>query len=113
MAKRGKRKSDEEYQDDGLTLERAAKRFLQAQDIETTVQLIEKSIEEIDNEINERRARRSELSSQKTEMLRQLRATARDEGDLPLLDLMDKFGDTEVPLLTLMQELKSGAGPHA
>lgn len=110
MAKRSdKKKADEEYQDGALTVERAIKRFLQASDIESTVTLIEKSIEEIDNEIEERRGRRRELTSQKTELLRKLRAAARDEGDLPLLDLMDKFGDTEAPFLTLLHDMRGGS----
>jgi hypothetical protein len=98
----------EEFVPTGLTLERAIKRFLQAQDLESTVRLIENSIEQIDNQIAEAKSRRKELSSQKNECLRQLRATARDEGDLPLLDLMEKFGPDDVPILTLMQDLHGG-----
>lgn len=101
-------KNPEDFPPTALTLERAVKRFLQAQDLESTVRLIESSIEEIDNQIGEARSRRSELSSQRSELLRQLRATARDEGSLPLLDLMDKFGPAEVPILTLMQDLHGG-----
>lgn len=99
----------EELQPTPLTVERAVKRFLQAQDLESTARLIESSIEEIDNQISELKSRRSELNSQRSEVLRQLRANARDEGNLPLIDLMEKFGSDEVPLLALMRELHGGA----
>lgn len=101
--------NSEEFQPTGLTLERAVKRFLQSQDIESTVRLVENSIEEIDNSIDELRSRRKALTAQKTDLLRELRATARNEGNLPLIDLMEKFGPTEVPLLSLMFELKGGS----
>lgn len=100
----------EEFLPTPLTLERAAKRFLQAQDIETSVRLIERSIAEMDNQVDEIQGRRRALASQRTELLRQLRANACDEGDLPLIDLMEKFPDSEVPVLTLMRELSRGAG---
>lgn len=66
--------------------ERAVRRYLQISNLERGVRLTEDSIEEVQREIDDGEQRLSELRKTKSELMKELRAAARDEGQLPLFD---------------------------
>lgn len=72
--------------------DRAIRRYLQIAAIEATVRLTEASIEEVQKEIGDAEDRLGELRKTKSELLKEMRAAARDEGQLPL------FGDLDAEL---------------
>ena len=65
---------------DNITEERAARRFHQ-------IARLERQIRVKYDEIDEAKTHAKELGDELAALLRQLRAAARDEGDLPLFDL--------------------------
>lgn len=69
--------------------ERAVRRYLQIAAIEQTVRLTEASIDEVQKEIADAEDRLGELRKTKSELMKEMRAAARDEGQLPLFDDID------------------------
>lgn len=74
-----------------MRVDRAATRFVQIAAIEQSIQLTEQSIAGVQKDIDEREAELHELRKVKNELLRDLRTAARDEGELPLVDLMERL----------------------
>lgn len=73
--------------------DRAARRYFQIRDVEASISLVEKSIADVQTEIDDAEGRLHELRAQKTALGKEMREAARDEGKLPLIDLM---ADTDV-----------------
>lgn len=71
-----------------LTTDRAVRRFLQIAAIEQTVEKIEASIGAVAKELEDAEERLKELQSQRREQLALMRAAAKDEGQLPLFDVL-------------------------
>lgn len=96
-----------------LTSDRAVRRFLQIAAIEQTVEKIELSIEEVIKDINDREEHLKELRSQKSELMKNMREAAKDEGQLPLFgDLHEHLIDLGVPA-SLLPPSASADGAHA
>lgn len=76
-----------------ISVDRAARRYIQIQAIEASIRLVEGSIEDVQKEVDDAAERLKELRKEKAELMKQLRATARDEGELPLFDLVEKLSD--------------------
>lgn len=74
-----------------MNFNRAAARFVQIAEIEQTLQTTEQSIAGVQHEIDQAEERLHELRKVKNELLRDLRTAARDEGELPLVDLMERL----------------------
>lgn len=70
-----------------IAIDVAAKRFLQMHALEKDISEIEARIAEEQRAIVKHEDTLSELRTQRTEALKELRAAARDEGQLPLFDL--------------------------
>lgn len=70
-----------------IAIDVAAKRFLQMHALEAEVSQTETAIADQQREIAELEDCVSELRTKRTELLKELRAAARDEGQLPLFDL--------------------------
>lgn len=66
--------------------DRAVKRFLQIAALEQTVELTETSIRDVQREIDDAETRLQELRKTKSELLKEMRDAAKDEGQLPLFD---------------------------
>lgn len=72
--------------------ERAIRRYLQIASLEKAIRLTEGSIEDVQKEIGDAQDRLSELRRTNRALMKDLRAAARDEGQLPL------FGNLELAL---------------
>lgn len=66
--------------------DRAIRRYLQIQAIEVTLEGVEGGIDQVQREIADAEDRLGELRKQKSELVKEMRAAARDEGQLPLFD---------------------------
>lgn len=74
-----------------ISVDVALRRYLQIHEIETTIRLTEGSILEVQKEIDEAEQRLGELRKVKSDLLKDMRAAARDEGQLPLFDVNEKL----------------------
>lgn len=69
-----------------MTNEHAARRFAQVADLQRAIELKEQ-------EVRDAKSHARELEEQAKGLHQELRAAARDEGDLPLLDMMEAASD--------------------
>lgn len=74
-----------------MTIETAAARYLQIAELKTAVRLTEESIEGVQRELDNAEERLRELRKTKSELMKDLRAAARDEGQLPLFNVREKL----------------------
>jgi len=70
-----------------MSVDTACRRYLQIKELEATVSLTEASILDVQKEIDDAEERIGELRKTKSELMKELRAAARDEGQLPLFDV--------------------------
>jgi hypothetical protein len=82
-----------------ISIDRAARRYLQIAAFEETVRLTEAAILDVEKEIEEAEARRAELRRTKRDALEDIRKAARDEGQLPLFENF-YLAQAEAPLTT-------------
>lgn len=78
--------------------DRAARRYFQIRALEETLSACEKIITVVEGEISEAQGRLSDLRATKRGLTSDIREAARDEGKLPLLDMMadvDTVGATK------------------
>lgn len=69
-----------------ISIDRAARRYLQIAALEQTVRQTEDAIGAVEKEIEDAESRRTELRSVKRDALEEMRKAAVDEGQLPLFD---------------------------
>lgn len=69
-----------------ISIDKAAKRYLQIKGLEDSIRLTEDGIAEVAKELDDCGTRLQELRKTKSDLLKQMRAAARDEGTLPLFD---------------------------
>lgn len=72
-----------------MTMDRAARRYSQIARIEADVRNLEKDIADQKKVVDEANEVLSDLREKKATLLVDMRAAARDEGDLPLIVLME------------------------
>lgn len=73
-----------------LTRDRAAKRFVQMNEIELGVQACDESIRKTMKEAEDVADRLRELRKTRSNLLQDMRDAAVDKGQLPLIDLIEK-----------------------
>lgn len=69
-----------------ITPDRAARRYLQINELEATVRTTEEAIDQVQKEIDDAQERLADLRREKRQLLEHIRTAARDEGQLPLFD---------------------------
>lgn len=72
-----------------MNTDRAARRYVQIATIEQAVVACEHSIETVQKSIDELSEQLFELRKTKASLMKDMRMAARDEGDLPLIELME------------------------
>lgn len=72
-----------------ISIDKAARRYLQIKGLEDSISLTESSIGEVQKELEDCETRLQELRKAKSDLLKSMRAAARDEGELPLFDNLD------------------------
>lgn len=70
-----------------MNVEQAARRYIQIRDTERALELCEGSISEVNGKVVELEERLKELRKTKRNLEKDMRAFARDEGQIPLFDL--------------------------
>lgn len=70
-----------------MTIETAAKRYLQIKELEAGIAAAEDGIAKVQKEMDDAEDRLREIRKTKNDLMKELRAAARDEGQLPLFDL--------------------------
>lgn len=70
-----------------ISVDVACRRYLQVHALEESVRLCERSIHDVQKEVDDAEERLSELRKTKSELLKEMRAAAADEGQLPLFDV--------------------------
>lgn len=76
-----------------MTMDRAARRYSQIAGIECTVRLLEDQIADQRKVVDEAEEALDELRKKRATLLVDMRAAARDEGDLPLIMLSEVSED--------------------
>lgn len=66
--------------------DRAVRRFLQIAALEDSVKLTESAIDDVQKELADAEDRLGDLRKQKSDLMKEMRAAASDEGQLPLFD---------------------------
>lgn len=74
-----------------ISVEVACRRYLQIHEIEVAVRLCEASILDVQKELDAAEERLGELRKTKSDLLKDMRAAARDEGQLPLFDVATRL----------------------
>lgn len=74
-----------------ISVDVACRRYLQIHELEDNVLRCEASINEVQKEIDDAEERLKELRKAKSELLKEMRAAARDEGQLPLFDVTQRL----------------------
>lgn len=69
-----------------ITLDKAARRYLQINALEAAVRTTEAAVDQVQKEIDDAQERLADLRRQKRQLLEDIRLAARDEGQLPLFD---------------------------
>lgn len=69
-----------------ITVDKAARRYLQINALETAVRTTEAAVDQVQKEIDDAQERLADLRRQKRQLLEEIRLAARDEGQLPLFD---------------------------
>lgn len=72
-----------------MNIQRAAQRYAQIAELEQAVEKCEASIEDVQKQIDAAAEQLGELRKTKAALMKDMRAAARDEGELPLIDLME------------------------
>lgn len=84
-----------------ISVDVACRRYLQMHELESTVRLTEASILEVQKEMDDAEERLSELRKVKSDLLKEMRAAARDEGQLPLFDVATRLSTAKAGHETL------------
>lgn len=74
-----------------MSVDTAVRRYLQIHEIESAVAECEASISEAQKELDDCEQRLHELRKTKSDLLKDMRAAARDEGQIPLFDVAAKL----------------------
>lgn len=77
--------------------DRAARRYFQIREIERALSLTEEETLKAESERKEVEDRISELRATKRALQKDMRDAARDEGQLPLIDMMEALGNAHGP----------------